>query len=306
MTLLEMTRSIMKHMNVPNYLCGEAIRHSTYLINRVGTKTLKNQTPYEALKNKKPNVDHLRVFGCVSFAKIEAQHLKKLDDRSKMVVYLGIEPGSKAYRLLDPTNRRITVSRDVVFDESRSWSWNKTDGEAHNEPGSFTVQLRRLGNDEDKEDETGQNGNDADDNDSGNHEDEEDTSYENLQQEETSPTPAVPVLRKSGRQTTRPSYLNDYVLLAYEEGERLLMVVNDEPWDFKEANESREWRDACKEEITSIVKNKTWSLVDLPAGVKPIGLKWGFKLKHNSDGTNKQIQGTIGSKRICAEAWHRL
>ena len=34
------------------------------------------------------------------------------------------------------------------------------------------------------------------------------------------------------------------------------MVVNDEPWDFKEANESREWRDACKEEITSIKKTK--------------------------------------------------
>ena len=295
-TLLEMTKSIMKHMNVPNYLWGEAVRHSTYLINRVGTKTLKNQTPYEALKNKKPNVDHLRVFGCVSFAKVEAQHLKKLDDRSKMLVYLGTEPDSKAYRLLDPTTRRITVSRDVVFDESRSWSWNKTDGETHNEPGSFTVQLREIGNDEDREDETGQNGDDADDGNSASHEDEEDTSNENLQQEETLPTPAAPVLRKSGRQTTIPSYLDDYVLLADEEGERLLMVVNDEPWDFKEANESREWRDACKDEITSIEKNKTWSLVDLPAGVKPIGLKWDFKLKHNSDGTINKYKARLVAK----------
>lgn len=40
MTLLEMTRSILKHMSMPNYLWGEAVRHSTYLINRVGTRAL--------------------------------------------------------------------------------------------------------------------------------------------------------------------------------------------------------------------------------------------------------------------------
>lgn len=61
-TLMEMTRSIMKHMKVPNYLWGEAVRHSTYLINRVSTRTLKEQTPYECLKKKKPSVQHLRVF----------------------------------------------------------------------------------------------------------------------------------------------------------------------------------------------------------------------------------------------------
>ena len=60
----------MKHMNIPNYLRGEAVRHATYLINRVGTRSLENQTPYEALKKRKPNVEHLRVFGCVSYAKV--------------------------------------------------------------------------------------------------------------------------------------------------------------------------------------------------------------------------------------------
>jgi len=119
-TLLGMTRSILKHMKMPNYLWGEAVRHSTYIINRVGTRSLQNQTPYEVFKQRKPNVEHLRVFGCIGYAKIEGPHLRKLDDRSKMLVYLGTEPGSKAYRLLDPTNRKIIVSRDVYFDENMS------------------------------------------------------------------------------------------------------------------------------------------------------------------------------------------
>lgn len=118
-----MTRSILKHMDLPNYLCGEAIRHATYIINRVATRVLVNVTPYEAYKGRKPRLDHVRVFGCVSYAKIEKGHMRKLDDRSRLLIHLGTEPGSKAYRLLDPINRKVVVSRDVIFDESKSWDW---------------------------------------------------------------------------------------------------------------------------------------------------------------------------------------
>ena len=44
-TLMEMARSLLKHMSMPNYLWGEAIRHATYLINRVATKALSDKTP---------------------------------------------------------------------------------------------------------------------------------------------------------------------------------------------------------------------------------------------------------------------
>ena len=102
-TLLEMTRSILKHMNIPNDMWGEAVRHATYLINRLATRTLVLQTPYESFKGKKPNVGHIRVFGCVGYTKIDTPHLKKLDDISRSLVHLGTEPGKKAYRLLDPS-----------------------------------------------------------------------------------------------------------------------------------------------------------------------------------------------------------
>jgi hypothetical protein len=34
-----------------------------------------------------------------------------------------------------------------------------------------------------------------------------------------------------------------------------------------------------KQELESMEKNRTWELVDLPAGHRPISLKWVFKLK---------------------------
>ena len=296
-TLLEMTRSILKHMNMPNYLWGEAVRYSTYIINRVGIRSLVDKTPYEAFKHKKPNVEHLRIFGCISYAKIDSPHLKKLDDRSKQLVYLGTEPDSKAYRLLDPTTRRITVSRDVIFDESRSWKWNNSDSVTQEESGSFTINFGEFGNngirkdepslETEENEETACNNNDEEEN--GNEEE-----IETSEQEQQEPEP-VPV-RRSTRQTAKPKHLNDYVLLADFEGENLLLLVNDEPSSFQEAKELKEWKEACKEEIFSIEKNKTWSLVDLPTGAKAIGLKWVFKLKRNSDGSINKYKARLVAK----------
>ena len=135
---MEMTRSTLKAMKVPNYLWGEAVRHSTYIINRVPTRALKNMTPYESLRMKKPSLNHIRVFGCLAYAKIDSAMVKKLDDRSLVLVHLGTEPGSKAYRLYNPDTRRIVVNRDVVFDEEKSWNWNKTTGTTR-DPGMFQM-----------------------------------------------------------------------------------------------------------------------------------------------------------------------
>ena len=39
-----------------------------------------------------------------------------------------------------------------------------------------------------------------------------------------------------------------------------------------------------KQELQAVEKNKTWELVDLPAGHRPISLKWVFKLKKDEKG----------------------
>lgn len=122
-TVVEMARSFLKEMNLPAEMWGEAVRHSVYVLNRLPTRALSGQTPYEAWTERKPNIGHIRVFGCGAHMKIPSVHTKKLDDRSKKVVNLGKEPGTKAYRLYDPVSKRIHVSRDVVFEEAVAWPW---------------------------------------------------------------------------------------------------------------------------------------------------------------------------------------
>ncbi|GJS94858.1 zinc finger, CCHC-type containing protein [Tanacetum coccineum] len=104
-----------------NHLYKASLRIATF----VPTKALEDITPYEAIKQKMPNLENLKVFGCIAYAKVPSQHLTKLDDRSTKMVYLGNEQGSKAYRLFDPTTRKICVSRDVKFKEDETWDWSE-------------------------------------------------------------------------------------------------------------------------------------------------------------------------------------
>lgn len=134
-----MTRSLLKGSNMPSHMWGEAVRHSVYILNRLPTRALKSSTPYEAWSGKKPNLAHIKVFRCVAFMKIPAVHVKKLDDRSKRVVYLGREPGTKASRLFDPVTGSVQVSRDVVYKEKDFWPWETNSREEVVIPGILTV-----------------------------------------------------------------------------------------------------------------------------------------------------------------------
>lgn len=227
-TILEMTRSILKHMRVPNNMWGEAVRHATYLINRSATRTLPVMTPYEAYKGSKPNIGHLRVFGCIGYARVESPHRKKLDDRSRPLVHLGTEPGRKAYRLLDPISKKITVSRDVVFMEEEGWKWNEKSKET--EDKTLSINLGEYGNrglrevesvSEEKEDDKTVKVEQLSEQD--------DASSEREVVEVSDEEEDQPQLRRSTRTKTTPEYLSDYILLSETECEWLLMTLNEEP-----------------------------------------------------------------------------
>ncbi|KAG6527283.1 hypothetical protein ZIOFF_009380 [Zingiber officinale] len=128
---MAMARSLLKGTHMPARFWGEVVRHAVYLLNRLPTKALGDRTPFEAWMGRKPHLAHLRVFGCVAYVKNTTPHLKKLDDRSSPMVYLGVEEGCKAHRLFDPRHDKLQVSRDVVFQENSEWTW--TAGANHEE-----------------------------------------------------------------------------------------------------------------------------------------------------------------------------
>nr|GEV10584.1 zinc finger, CCHC-type [Tanacetum cinerariifolium] len=137
-TIMSTTRCMMKATNMPQNFWVEVVRHAIYILNSVPTKALEDITPYEAIKQRKPNLENLRVFGCIAYAKVPSQRLTNLDDRSTKMVYLGNEQGSKAYRLFDPTTQRVCVSRDVTFKEDETWDWQDYMSEHINDEPEWT------------------------------------------------------------------------------------------------------------------------------------------------------------------------
>ena len=62
-------------------------------------------------------VHFLHTFGYIAHVKNASKHLAKLVDRSNPMVFMGYEPGTKAYHFYDPATMRICISRDAVFEE---------------------------------------------------------------------------------------------------------------------------------------------------------------------------------------------
>ena len=133
-------RSMLKEKNLPLELWAEAVNTCVYVLNRSYTKSLKGETPYEKWSGRKPCVDHLRVFGSVVHVKT-TRKVGKLEERSTVMILIGYERGTKAYRCLDPTNFKVTISRDVIVEESQSWDFRQQRGQRFDLTVSSTVNL---------------------------------------------------------------------------------------------------------------------------------------------------------------------
>jgi hypothetical protein len=103
---------------MPLKFWGEAFCHAVYLINRLPSKVIDNQTPFLRLYGKEPEYTDLRVFGSACWPNLRPFNTRKLEFRSKQCVFLGFSNLHKGYKCLEPKEGHVYISRDVVFDES--------------------------------------------------------------------------------------------------------------------------------------------------------------------------------------------
>jgi hypothetical protein len=59
-TLMEMMRNIISHTSLPLNFWGEALKTTTYILNRVPTNTA-NKTPYELWTGRKLSLQYFRI-----------------------------------------------------------------------------------------------------------------------------------------------------------------------------------------------------------------------------------------------------
>ena len=106
---------------LPKFYWAEVVNTGCYIINRCMIRSVLDKTPYELLKGRKPNLAHLRTFGCVCFIhNNDKDNLGKFDAKSDEGIFLGFSSQSKDYKVLNKRTNRVKESFHIVFNENCS------------------------------------------------------------------------------------------------------------------------------------------------------------------------------------------
>jgi hypothetical protein len=114
-------RAMIHDQGLPLFLWAEAYNTAVYLQNRSPHRALGNVTPDEAFTGQKPQVGHLRIFGCVTYSFIPKELRKKMEPTAEKGIFVGYNEVSKAYRIYIPALKRVVVRRDVKFEEQKAF-----------------------------------------------------------------------------------------------------------------------------------------------------------------------------------------
>ena len=109
-TLMERARSLASDSNLPVTLWSEAVSTANYLTNHSPTSANSGQTPQQIYTGKLPNVSHFCIFGSLAFVHVPKEGRKKLDNRTRIYLFLGYDEETKAFRLFDPMHRKVILS----------------------------------------------------------------------------------------------------------------------------------------------------------------------------------------------------
>ncbi|GAB2275344.1 hypothetical protein Dimus_039125 [Dionaea muscipula] len=291
-TLLERVRCLMFTSNLPKGFWGEALNTAAYLINRSPNTVLNLKCPEEIWSGRQPTLNHLRTFGCLAYAH---RSEGKLEPRAVKCVFLGYQEGTKGYRLWERSSGgvKILVSRDVTFNENEfpcklavsvsdnadKITYNKTStievehGTFLNEEGSHVTFEEEDINATSLEEEVGPR----------NETIESEVSPSSVDNTQVASEPRdYQLIRDRERRVPKPNPKYSYADLIFTALVAGSEIQNSEPVCYNDAvssNDAKLWKSAMNEEIDSLNKNNTWTLVPRPAKASIIDCKWIYKLK---------------------------
>ena len=123
-SLKETMNALLNSSGLPQNLWGEAVLTENFILNRVPHRKTQ-QTPYEKWKGRMPNLNYLKVWGCLAKVAVPKPKKVKVGPNTIDCVFIGYAQNSNAYRFLvhkseipDIHVNTIIESRDASFFEN--------------------------------------------------------------------------------------------------------------------------------------------------------------------------------------------
>nr|KAJ0197446.1 hypothetical protein LSAT_V11C700383020 [Lactuca sativa] len=116
-TQIEAGRTLMIHVGLPMSFWVEAVNTACFTQNRSLIHRIHKKTPYEMLKNQKPDVSFFHVFGCICYILNQRDPRSKFEPKANKGIFVGYSSISKAFRVFHVNRQCIEESIHVKFDE---------------------------------------------------------------------------------------------------------------------------------------------------------------------------------------------
>jgi hypothetical protein len=281
-------KTMIHDQDLPMCLWVEATMAAVYVQNRLPHSALGLRTPEEMFTEKKPEVSHLKIFGCPTFIHIPKEKRNKLDPSGKKGIFVGYCKVSKAFRIYIPGQHHIEINRVVTFDEDAALKKSKLcqlEEIYEEEPVIPNTAMREVPRAAEPVREVVTSP------------DEELLEDHDIVEVQEPPQMTILHKRKPAwgreliqdgerygvpqgtmRQVKRPKPFSSYTALMCD-------LLEEEPTCFEEAIKRKEWADAMTEEYQSIMKNEVWEIVPKPKNKDVVSSRWLFKIKHAADGS---------------------
>ena len=95
-TLSQWTLSMLSHAELAVGYWEFAMAFAVHVFNRTPRRSGSTIVPLEAITGKKPDLEHLRVFGCPAYVHIPSQRRTKMQAPSRKGVFVGYTPNNRS------------------------------------------------------------------------------------------------------------------------------------------------------------------------------------------------------------------
>ena len=316
-TLAERITAMLEESGLSKRYWAECLAALIHVLNCCPTASLNDITPYEVWYKKKPDIDHLRVWGCVAYVHVQQDKCSSLGSHMDKCIFIGYPQGYKGWKFYNPKTKKVTISERADFDERYTYDGAPIQTKDHYVPEPNYQELIPVPID------------DADKSPVVNPPVQHDPivnehePVEPAQEPALEPEPEEDAVQEEEEPDNRPlavrrprHNVKPLKWWKLREPTPAISDSDDEPDDEDDDEQAyasgevepqtygqavkgpdaMKWKEAMKEEYNAHLANGTWTIVKLPPGQMVVPSKWVYRIKHKADGSVERFKARLVAK----------